>query len=280
MGGESYGDVQSPDGSYLQYQQPDDAYVATGNGSGGSGSPGSSPAAAASKPSWKDSNILLQANMFKSLQKSLGPDSKEIQFRTGKKLVEFKKGKKTIKLNTSKSVNYLKFNENSQGAGYLWMLLKEIASGGSPVYMQFSNIFNMAESTETTVNGNKTVATVETVKILPAAGYTLASKDLTRVIYGSLIYPNEAFGFASVYDNFSTIEIMSNIASDDTVVHELLGHFFVANRKLPYGHPDSLSGKNILDPAGQPLSGTVQDFIDIILAEAKKNRVTPPSPSP
>ena len=94
---------------------------------------------------------------------------------------------------------------------------------------------------------------------------------MTTKIYGSLLPKGSTFELTSIYDNYSMIFLMSTMAADHTVVHELLGHFFLASKSITYKHPDSLSGSGVLDDQGKPFTGTVIDFINIAVNEAQAN---------
>src|SRR5262249_233046 len=106
--------------------------------------------------------------------------------------------------------------------------------------------------------------------ILRNPGQTFLSKDLQRKIYGGLLKPGDKLELTSPYENLTLIYLFSNLATDTTVAHELLGHFYLATKGAPVGHSESLKGKGISDVSGKPFEKSVLEFIETqVEAEAK-----------
>lgn len=288
MGGDSYDGLQAPEGSYLHYQQGDDepapssgsgssaggsgAGVGGGQGGAGAGSSSASkPTTKPAKPQWKSSEVIIAKPIFDSLVKSLGADGASLDFApTGRKKFVFQSGKKKLKLMMPKGFGILRVDKNATSTAFLWSLLMSVVQSGEKVAMSFATTITLSVHT---LDSNKALVSTDTTDIMREAGLTLASKDLTKKIYGSLLPPGSSLELTSQYDNFSMIYVTSAgaFATHMTVVHELLGHFSLASRALTYKHPDSLSGSGVVDNQGKPFNGTVIDFITLVVSEATAN---------
>ncbi len=129
---------------------------------------------------------------------------------------------------------------------------------------------------ETHTSENQGVKSQLVDDILRNAGQTFLSKDLQKKVYGALLPPGQILTITAPYEDLTLLYLMSSMATNTTVVHELLGHFYLATKGVPIGHPESLKGKGILDVSGQPFDKTVMDFIQTqVEAEAKKNLKSP-----
>ncbi|CAN5155538.1 hypothetical protein BH10PSE13_BH10PSE13_02820 [soil metagenome] len=285
MGGDSYADMQSPDAGYVGDQQGNGSSAGTAGGSGSGGGTGGGvggPAGAAAraaptKPKWTDSGVILTKVIFESLKKTLAPDAAGLQFKpTGMKrftLIMNRKKQTTI----LKGFGQLFVDSNLASTTFLWSLLKSVAQSGEKLLMVFDTTIDIATITP---GPNQTIVETETISVMQDAGLTFASKDLTKKIYGTLLPTGSILELTSRYDNFSQIYLMNRMADDVTAVHELLGHFFIASKGLPYKHPDSLAGTGVLDNQGKDFAGTVTDFIQIVINEARANLRAGTSGSP
>ena len=87
-------------------------------------------------------------------------------------------------------------------------------------------------------------------------GYTFASKKLQKKIYGTIK------GITSRHTDTSVIYISPGSLDSHTMSHELLGHFYIAIKGIPFGHKDILTKEHkIKDPQGNIFTGNVLDFI-------------------
>lgn len=203
----------------------------------------------------------------------MGPDSAGLGYEpTRLRKFVFKSGKKKTSLRMPKEFGLLLFNENWTSTTYLWSLLQSIVQSGESVTISFAATINVSM---VSLDSNQKIVVSDVTDIMKEAGLTFASKDLTTKIYGSLLPKGSVLELTSIYDNFSMIFLMSTVAAHHTIVHELLGHFYLASKGITYKHPESLSGSGVLDNQGQPFTGTVIDFITIVVNEAQTNLKAP-----
>ncbi len=184
-----------------------------------------------------------------------------------------KDGKK-LTLNLARGYGTVQIDDNfvDPTNSLLFRALKETVKSNERVLIKFEQ----APIFETRIwlpDGKGGFTHTDTPGVTPAAGLTLASDDLTKRINGGPIVPSGGtLSITSTFGDASVIALVSHSATPTTVAHELLGHFYIASKGLPFGHNDSLTGKGIIGSNGQAFSGTVIDFISKeIEPEAKTN---------
>ncbi|HTE83385.1 MAG TPA: DUF4157 domain-containing protein [Dehalococcoidia bacterium] len=102
-----------------------------------------------------------------------------------------------------------------------------------------------------------------------AAGLTLPTETVAKAIY-----PNETSYACSpradAHQIYYTASMSSSVAQSE-LAHELLGHMWLAIKRVPFGHPKDPkrvkaigmleASHGIQDPLGAPFAGKVEDFI-------------------
>jgi hypothetical protein len=284
---------QAPAESYAGYQQPDESYAQSDGGGGGAGSGSSAgssgttggggvgggvggaktgttqAAQAPAKPKWKASAVIIPKSAFDALKKSMGPDGAGIDFKpTGMKKFLFISGKKKQNLRMGKGLGILIIDENRVSTAFLWTLVKSVVDSGENLAISFAATIQVSQ---VSLDTNSQIVVKDMQDIMRHAGLTLTSKDLTKKIYGSLLPTGSVLELTSIYDNFSIIYLMSTMANTHTVAHELLGHFYLASKGMPYRHSESVTGTTVLDNKGQPFAGPVDDFIKMVVDESSAN---------
>jgi RHS repeat-associated protein len=230
-------------------------------GDAGTGTPSATPAKPA-KPQFEGDNIILPKNAFEALQAGLGGEGKAIRFvPLKKKFIEAKKGGKTEKIAISKDYGLLQVDVNAAGAGASFLLtqLKDVVQSKERAFLGFPLQGQVVLDVHTQEKG--TTKSAFTKDILRNAGQTFLSKDLQTKVYGALLPAGETLTITSPYDDLTLIYFMSSMATQTTVFHELLGHFYLGAKGAPVGHNESLKGKGILDASGAPFEGTGMEFI-------------------
>lgn len=134
---------------------------------------------------------------------------------------------------------------------FRWSVLKEVIESKEKVEIKISNLVKL--TFHLSRNGKLTSTDVDDV--IRGAGFTAVSKNLQKKVYGKLD------GITSQHNDKSMIYI-STLGDSNTMAHELLGHFYLATKGVPFGHEDVLTKKhNIKDPRGNVFTGKVIDFL-------------------
>ena len=223
-----------------------------------------------SKPKWAGENIILPKNVVEALQAYLPDDKEHLHFRELSDKERIIKTEQKDPLQVPKGYGYLQIEEGYQSSKnpLLWSNLQKVVESKEKLLLGFSS---PKIGVKTTMYFRKDdtskIEATDITDIMREAGLTLASKSLTKRIFGETLPPaGTKATLTSPYENLSVIYLLSGQADKKTIAHELLGHFFFAASGLPYGHDASLKGKSINDPEGKPFEGTVKEYIDKFVA--------------
>jgi RHS repeat-associated protein len=222
-----------------------------------------------SKPKWVGENIILHTKVFDALQQYLADDKEHLHFRELSAKERTLKTDKKDPIGLPKGYGYLQIEEGYQSSKnpLLWSNLQKIVESKEKVLIGTADTAGVQSTSYFRKDASSKPEVTDMTDIMRVAGLTLASKALSRRIYGADLPPKgEKTTLTSPFENLSVIYLMPRMADKKTIAHELLGHFFFAASGLPYGHADSLKGKGIKDPGGTPFEGTVLEYIDKFVA--------------
>lgn len=231
------------------------------------------------KPKWIGENLIIPKPVFDSLKKSLGVDDEHIRLtpiedkRKGKPYIRVTRDGRKVRFDLPEDYGILQIDENYEGAKspFLWRLLEKTIESKERVVMGATHgvyipvMFHAREGDE--------VRSWRDKDILRNIGQTVISRGLQVSKHGGLLPEGKKSpNFTSQYEDLSMIFYMKNKASDNDIVHEILGHFYLATQGLPFDHSEDLTGK-VRDVSGKPFKGTVLQWIEnVVEKEAERIR--------
>lgn len=154
---------------------------------------------------------------------------------------------------------------------FRWNKLKQIIDSNEKVMVKKIDAHDNFDTLTVSI-GTRSVSKASLSLSFKALGYTLTTENLHLSAY-----PTDTFYIVSpdkdVNMIYYSINSLSGPASSGSLAHELLGHFWLALKHVPFVHPESgsseektkgtlSSSNNIRDPFGNIYTGKVKDFID------------------
>lgn len=177
----------------------------------------------------------------------------------------FRKGTASQKIPLPGDYVVLQVDMNFQNESFLWGLLQDAVRSKERVIMGFPDPKSGVLVEKHTKFGDKIISAPVDDPLMRHLGETFLSKDLQMRIYGELVGGE----VTSRFDDLTVIYLMPGMADPKTVVHELLGHFYLASRGAPTRHSDSLEGRAVSDVSGKFYDKSVTDFITQVEALSK-----------
>jgi Domain of unknown function (DUF4157) len=161
---------------------------------------------------------------------------------------------------------------------FRWNKMKDIIDSGEKVLVKKVSLTDTFDVLfiDPKLPGGRMVMTGRSLATSAAEGLTLTKESIHKAIF-----PNDTTVTASPIADTSIIFYSTDISNptDSSLAHELLGHFWLALKRVPYAHPKTqpqlgthgtlTAQHGILDPFGNPYSGTVLNFIDTYVGSGK-----------
>jgi len=230
-------------------------------------------------PLWQGENVVLYENAFNGFRQFFEADAAHLRYlalTNAKKQLIGDTFRPRTGIELGVGVLQINLNHKSTSNSFGWSLLTDvIASNESVLIMPSSS--TMPDEFVMDLPDGSTYTYSMTRPIKPALGFTYITRPLQKMILAKSPDQKNRVTEPSSSDKYSLILLFSGIATPKTIIHELLGHFWLAAaKKLPYKDRETLS-PSIRTPDGKPFvlkgidgrqrSGTVREFIEMHISK-------------
>jgi pyrrolidone-carboxylate peptidase len=151
---------------------------------------------------------------------------------------------------------------------FRWNVLKEVIATGKVDILAVSETeeFDVREA----MRGQISTKEKKSLKMIPgggARGATAVREGLFKVINAS--QPSRGISFVSATDR-DQVFYSTGFAS---AAHEFFGHLWLAMNGVPFGHGENLQGTHtITDAFGEPYTGSVDDYITLLVQQSPREQ--------